>query len=167
MKGSSRKDAEAWVRKQGGAAKRLVTRALKDLRSKGSTPSAMWIARAQAVKRMAAGRKPASKGGTKRASRPRLYQGHFKAGIGFLRSMMPGRRDGDGDTVVAERQPRKSDRFRKSPHPIPAALARRLAPKAKRMARAAKAMAAKPRRASKPKARSRTYAKAGARIVRR
>ena len=48
-----------------------------------------------------------------------LYQGHWKAGIGHLKTDMPERRDGDGDTVVAERQPRKSDEYEKSPLPVP------------------------------------------------
>ena len=32
---------------------------------------------------------------------------------------MPGRRDGDGDTVVAERRPGKSESVPKSPKPVP------------------------------------------------
>ena len=56
-----------------------------------------------------------------------MYQGHWKAGIGYLKSEMPERRDGDGDTVVAERQPRKADRFEKSPLPVPPKLAGKFA----------------------------------------
>ena len=67
-----------------------------------------------------------------------LFQGHNKAGIGHLKPDMPERRDGDGDTVVAERRPRKADEFKRSPLPVPEkyqAQARALArsrPKAKR-----------------------------------
>ena len=44
-----------------------------------------------------------------------LYQGHKGPGIGHLKPDMPERRDGDGDTVVVERKPRKSDDFEPSP----------------------------------------------------
>ena len=40
-----------------------------------------------------------------------LYQGHKGPGIGCLKTDLPERRDGDGDTVVAERRPRQSDLF--------------------------------------------------------
>ena len=49
------------------------------------------------------------------ASTPVLYQGHKGLGIGLLKSDAPSRRDGDSDTVVAERRPRKSDKFTDSP----------------------------------------------------
>ena len=44
-----------------------------------------------------------------------LYQGHKGPGIGHLKPDMPERRDGDSDTVVVERKPRKSDDFEPSP----------------------------------------------------
>ena len=44
-----------------------------------------------------------------------LYQGHKGPGIGYLKPDMPERRDGDSDTVVVERKPRKSDDFEPSP----------------------------------------------------
>ena len=79
-------------------------------------------------------RKPATKGKRKPVViGDTLYQGHWKSGIGHLKSEMPERRDGDGDTVVAERRPRKSDRFKKSPLPVPPKLAGKFA----RMAEAA------------------------------
>ena len=55
-----------------------------------------------------------------------LYQGHKGPGIGHLKTDRPDRRDGDGDTVVAERRPRKGERYEKSPLRMAAALARRL-----------------------------------------
>ena len=48
-----------------------------------------------------------------------LYQGHRGPGIGFLADSMPERRDGDKDTVIAERRPRKADTIRPSPAPVP------------------------------------------------
>ena len=48
-----------------------------------------------------------------------FYQGHKGPGIGYLKPDLPERRDGDGDTVVAERRPRKSDEFKRSPLPAP------------------------------------------------
>ena len=48
-----------------------------------------------------------------------LYQGHRGPGIGHLKEDMPERRDGDKDTVVAERRPRKSDDYTPSPTPVP------------------------------------------------
>ena len=56
-----------------------------------------------------------------------LYQGHWKAGIGDLATDNPDRRDGDGDTVVAERRPRKSDEYVPSPLPVPERIAAKLA----------------------------------------
>ena len=56
----------------------------------------------------------------------KLYQGHKGPGIGHLKPDQPDRRDGDSDTVVAERRPRKSDQYEKSPLRMAAALARRL-----------------------------------------
>ena len=48
-----------------------------------------------------------------------LYQGHWGKGIGDLKPDNPTRRDGDGDTVVAERRPRKNDEYERSPLPVP------------------------------------------------
>ena len=48
-----------------------------------------------------------------------LYQGHKGPGIGYLKPDLPERRDGDGDTVVAERKPRKADQYQPSPLPVP------------------------------------------------
>ena len=48
-----------------------------------------------------------------------LYQEHRGPGIGFLADSMPERRDGDKDTVVAERRPRKTDTIRPSPAAVP------------------------------------------------
>ena len=48
-----------------------------------------------------------------------LYQGHKGPGIGYLKPDLPERRDGDGDTVVAERRPRKADEYETSPLPFP------------------------------------------------
>ena len=47
-----------------------------------------------------------------------LYQGHKGPGIGYLKPDRPNRRDGDGDTVVQERRPRKGDQYNPSPLPI-------------------------------------------------
>ena len=44
-----------------------------------------------------------------------LYQGHKGPGVGILKPDAPSRRDGDKDTVVAERRPRKSEKHPKSP----------------------------------------------------
>ena len=82
-------------------------------------------------------RKPVAIGDT-------LYQGHWKSGIGHLKSEMPERRDGDGDTVVAERQPRKADRYKKSPLPVPPKLSAKYA----RIADAASKTSKRPRRSS-------------------
>ena len=46
---------------------------------------------------------------------PMLYQGHKGPGVGVLKTDAPHRRDGDKDTVVAERRPRKSEKHPKSP----------------------------------------------------
>ena len=46
---------------------------------------------------------------------PVLYQGHKGPGVGVLKTDAPHRRDGDKDTVVAERRPRKSEKHPKSP----------------------------------------------------
>ena len=46
---------------------------------------------------------------------PVLYQGHKGPGVGILKPDAPSRRDGDKDTVVAERRPRKSEKHPKSP----------------------------------------------------
>ena len=48
-----------------------------------------------------------------------LFQGHKGPGIGYLQTARPDRRDGDSDTVVQERRPRKSDQYKSSPLPIP------------------------------------------------
>ena len=48
-----------------------------------------------------------------------LYQGHIGPGIGELKTENPSRRDGDNDTVVAERRPRKADVYEPSPLPLP------------------------------------------------
>ena len=59
-----------------------------------------------------------------------LYQGHKGPGIGYLKTDLPERRDGDGDTVVAERRPRQSDLFDPSPMPVPPRLRGGRRPKA-------------------------------------
>ena len=46
---------------------------------------------------------------------PVLYQGHKGPGVGMLKADAPNRRDGDKDTVVAERRPRASEKHPKSP----------------------------------------------------
>ena len=46
---------------------------------------------------------------------PVLYQGHKGPGVGILKTDAPDRRDGDKDTVVAERRPRVSEKHPKSP----------------------------------------------------
>ena len=46
---------------------------------------------------------------------PVLYQGHKGPGVGILKTDAPDRRDGDKDTVVAERKPRVSEKHPKSP----------------------------------------------------
>ena len=51
-----------------------------------------------------------------------FYQGHKGPGIGYLKPALPERRDGDGDTVVGERRPRKADQYEKSPLPVPQSL---------------------------------------------
>ena len=48
-----------------------------------------------------------------------LYQGHKGPGIGYLKPDLPERRDGDGDTVVAERRPSKADEYETSPLTVP------------------------------------------------
>ena len=48
-----------------------------------------------------------------------LYQGHIGPGIGELKTENPSRRDGDNDTVVAERRPRMADVYEPSPLPLP------------------------------------------------
>ena len=50
---------------------------------------------------------------------PTLYQGHRGPGIGRLAAEIPDRIDGDKDTVAAERRPRRSDKSRISPEPVP------------------------------------------------
>ena len=71
-------------------------------------------------------RLPASQSKPKPKSAPKpivtgdvLYQEHTGPGIGYLKPDLPERRDGDGDTVVAERRPRKADQFDPSPMPVP------------------------------------------------
>ena len=49
----------------------------------------------------------------------RMYQGHKGPGIGYLKEDLPDRRDGDSDTVVGERRPRKRDEYEKSPVQLP------------------------------------------------
>lgn len=44
-----------------------------------------------------------------------IYQGHKGPGIGILKTDAPHRRDGDKDTVVAERRPKVSEKHPKSP----------------------------------------------------
>ena len=61
-------------------------------------------------------RKPASK---EVVEGEPLYQGHKGPGIGYLQGVLPERRDGDGDTVVAERRPRKADEYELSPEAVP------------------------------------------------
>ena len=51
-----------------------------------------------------------------------LYQGHRGRGVGQLAKEIPERRDGDKDTVAAERRPRKGDAHPISPEPVPQAL---------------------------------------------
>ena len=82
-------------------------------------------------------RLPASQSKPKSKSAPKpivtgdvLYQGHKGPGIGYLKADLPERRDGDGDTVVAERRPRQSDLFDPSPMPVPPRLRGGRRPKA-------------------------------------
>ena len=82
-------------------------------------------------------RLPASKSKSKSQSAPKpivtgdvLYQGHKGPGIGYLKTDLPERRDGDGDTVVAERRPRQSGLFDPSPMPVPPRLRGGRRPKA-------------------------------------
>ena len=56
-----------------------------------------------------------------------LYQGHWGAGIGNLKRDNEEKRDGDKDTVVSERRPKKSDSFKQSPVPITGELRGRFA----------------------------------------
>ena len=51
----------------------------------------------------------------KAPDKPVLYQGHKGPGVGMLKADAPNRRDGDKDTVVAERRPRASEKHPKSP----------------------------------------------------
>ena len=80
-----------------------------------------------------------------------FYQGHKGPGIGYLKPDLPERRDGDGDTVVAERKPRKADQYQRSPLPVPPRLTRKYA----RIAVALKpGGTGKARQRSRPKSRS-------------
>ena len=45
----------------------------------------------------------------------KLYRGHKGPGVGYLKRVLPDRRDGDSDTVVGERRPRKKDKHPRSP----------------------------------------------------
>ena len=56
-----------------------------------------------------------------------LYQGHWGPGIGNLKRDNEEKRDGDKDTVVSERRPKKSDSFKQSPVPISGELTGRFA----------------------------------------
>ena len=49
-----------------------------------------------------------------------LFRGHCGPGVGTLASETPGRVDRDADTVVVERRPRKADKVKISPEPVPA-----------------------------------------------
>ena len=82
-----------------------------------------------------------------------LYQGHKGPGVGYLKSALPERRDGDSDTVTGERRPRKADKFKKSPVPLKGKYAR--------IAAAAELKAKKKRRPAKrrkPKLKSSPHA---------
>ena len=60
---------------------------------------------------------PSSPGSDKPSGK--LYQGHKGPGIGFLKQDRPDLSDGDSDTVVAERRPRKGDVYSKSHVALP------------------------------------------------
>ncbi len=73
--------------------------------------------------------KPKSEGGTDHPNNLQALQTEsnrlksdtypgWKPGIDHLKHEMPERRDGDDDTVVARQQPRKADKFEKSPLPV-------------------------------------------------
>ena len=66
---------------------------------------------------------PKKKGQPQSKTAGKLFQGHKGPGIGFLKPDRPDLPDGDRDTVVAERRPRKADQYVRSPLPLPAASA--------------------------------------------
>ena len=55
-----------------------------------------------------------------------LYRGHKDPGVGQLAAEIPEHRDGDKDTVAAERRPRKGDAYPVPPEPVPQRLRERV-----------------------------------------
>ena len=53
------------------------------------------------------------------AEKEERYQGHVRKSVGWLRANAPRRVDGDGDTVVSERNPLRGENAPASPKPVP------------------------------------------------
>ena len=138
-KPTRKETAAAWVGKQKTpeAAAQKVQAHIAKLMQKEHLPQRQlqpWLDRQEAAQEAVSASKPEQKADVVPEQPKRqpassvsvegepLYQGHKGPGIGYLKDVVPERRDGDGDTVVAERRPRKADEFKKSPEPVPAGL---------------------------------------------